>query len=318
MAAKLQCEICGGKLVGKPGGVFECEYCGTEYSTEWCRSKIQEIQGTVRVEGPVTVTGKLSVEGTATEKSLLKRGFLLLEDGNCEEAREYFDRVLDVNPENGNAYLGRLLSCFGVRNCSELARIIEQPLGISDYQRAVRYGDESLRETLRNTVLEARRRFRQEFERVKAIDDAFYLSLAGKKTYDFIRCSGGVGPDVLDIQAAGHEDFQFILYEATAVCTTEPHSTIYTMLPSLEAAITRSGVITLILARDWNDEFIETLAVNAKNKVFYSIAVSGLSEEELQRYSAWAGAELETSGHLPNIFLSKFMIDRDGILLCKN
>ena len=28
MAAKLECEICGGKLVGKPGGVFECDSCG--------------------------------------------------------------------------------------------------------------------------------------------------------------------------------------------------------------------------------------------------------------------------------------------------
>jgi hypothetical protein len=26
--AALQCEICGGKLMGKPGGVFECDFCG--------------------------------------------------------------------------------------------------------------------------------------------------------------------------------------------------------------------------------------------------------------------------------------------------
>ena len=31
MAAKLECEICGGKLIGKPGGIFECESCGMEY-----------------------------------------------------------------------------------------------------------------------------------------------------------------------------------------------------------------------------------------------------------------------------------------------
>ena len=33
MAAALQCEICGGKLVGRPGGIFECDSCGMEYST---------------------------------------------------------------------------------------------------------------------------------------------------------------------------------------------------------------------------------------------------------------------------------------------
>ena len=61
--AALQCEICGGKLVGKPGGIFECDSCGMEYSTEWAKAKIQEIKGTVKVEGTVEVTGKVQVEG---------------------------------------------------------------------------------------------------------------------------------------------------------------------------------------------------------------------------------------------------------------
>lgn len=63
MAAKLECEICGGKLIGKPGGIFECDSCGMEYSTEWAKAKIQEIRGTVKVEGTVEVTGKVQVEG---------------------------------------------------------------------------------------------------------------------------------------------------------------------------------------------------------------------------------------------------------------
>ena len=63
MAAKLECEICGGKLVGKPGGIFECESCGMEYSTEWAKAKIQEIKGTVKVEGTVEVTGKVQLDG---------------------------------------------------------------------------------------------------------------------------------------------------------------------------------------------------------------------------------------------------------------
>ena len=84
MAAKLQCEICGGKLIGKPGGIFECENCGTEYSTEWARAKIQEITGTVKVEGTVEVTGKVQndgpvkVEGGANKEALLKRRITLI------------------------------------------------------------------------------------------------------------------------------------------------------------------------------------------------------------------------------------------------
>jgi tRNA(Ile2) C34 agmatinyltransferase TiaS len=66
MPAKLQCEICGGKLIGKPGGIFECENCGTEYSTEWAKAKIQEITGTVKVEGTVEVAGKVQIENPVT------------------------------------------------------------------------------------------------------------------------------------------------------------------------------------------------------------------------------------------------------------
>ena len=60
--AALQCEICGGKLIGKPGGVFECDSCGMEYSTEWAKAKIQEIRGTVQVEGTVEVTVNMTAE----------------------------------------------------------------------------------------------------------------------------------------------------------------------------------------------------------------------------------------------------------------
>lgn len=126
MASKLQCEICGGKLVGKPGGIFECENCGTEYSTEWAKAKIQEITGTVKVEGTVEVTGKVQVEnGGPNAESLVKRGMMLREElselvhKNSAEyekreeleqaARSSFERALDVDPENGDAYWGLYL-----------------------------------------------------------------------------------------------------------------------------------------------------------------------------------------------------------------
>ena len=106
MAAKLQCEICGGKLVGKPGGIFECDSCGTEYSTEWAKAKIQEIQGTVKVEGTVEVKGSVQVEGAANVQSLIKRGYIALEDGKWDDAKKCFNDALNADPENAEAYLG--------------------------------------------------------------------------------------------------------------------------------------------------------------------------------------------------------------------
>lgn len=140
MATKLQCEICGGKLIGKPGGIFECENCGTEYSTEWAKAKIQEITGTVKVEGTVEVTGKVQIEGPVkienggpNEDSLLKRGNMMLEDLNWKEASDYFNQVLNINPESASAYLGLALAECRLKNIQELA----DPYGIK--------GDELIR-----------------------------------------------------------------------------------------------------------------------------------------------------------------------------
>lgn len=116
MAAKLQCEICGGKLIGKPGGIFECENCGTEYSTEWAKAKIQEITGTVKVEGTVEVTGKVQVDSSANKEALLRRGKLALEDSEWAKAKEIFIEILDADPENAEAYFGL---CMAEEKCCD-------------------------------------------------------------------------------------------------------------------------------------------------------------------------------------------------------
>lgn len=51
---KLQCDICGGSIVMQPGGQLAvCDSCGMQYSTGRIREKVQEIRGTVSVEGTV-------------------------------------------------------------------------------------------------------------------------------------------------------------------------------------------------------------------------------------------------------------------------
>ena len=108
--AALQCEICGGKLMGRPGGVFECDSCGMEYDTAWAKAKIQEIRGTVQVEGTVQVTGTVKVEGSVNLENLLKKGRMALEDFKWEDAKKAFQDALDINAECGEAYLGQLLA----------------------------------------------------------------------------------------------------------------------------------------------------------------------------------------------------------------
>lgn len=108
--AALVCEICGGKLMGKPGGIFECDSCGMEYSTEWAKAKIQEIKGTVKVEGTVEVRGTVKIENSVTVENMLRRGFDALADGNFEEGEIFFQRALDIDPDCGDALFGLALN----------------------------------------------------------------------------------------------------------------------------------------------------------------------------------------------------------------
>lgn len=100
MAAALVCEICGGKLMGKPGGIFECDSCGMEYSTEWARAKIQEIRGTVKVEGTVEVQGKVEVDNSAYVKKYLENARRSKEKEDWEEAEKYYNMVEQNDPNN--------------------------------------------------------------------------------------------------------------------------------------------------------------------------------------------------------------------------
>lgn len=95
MAAKLECEICGGKLVGKPGGVFECDSCGVEYSTEWARAKIQEIRGTVKTRGAANVTS--SPNDVARLKMLVQTYMNALD---YDEAEKTVKKILAAVPND--------------------------------------------------------------------------------------------------------------------------------------------------------------------------------------------------------------------------
>ncbi len=79
---------------------------------------------------------------------LIKRMFIFLEDEDWESANEYSEKVLDQDPENAQAYLGKLMIKLRVRKQEELRDCKEPFDDNGNYQRAVRFGDESLRASL--------------------------------------------------------------------------------------------------------------------------------------------------------------------------
>ena len=88
--------------------------------------------------------------GNANEESLLKRAFMFLEDGDWSAADEYCEKVLDIDPENARAYLGKLMAeCRACR--MEDLQNCEQPFdGSGNYNKILRFAEPDLAETLKD------------------------------------------------------------------------------------------------------------------------------------------------------------------------
>ncbi len=123
-------------------------------------SKIGFIQDLIRGIKKITVSTEPKLpkqqapvgSGSTYVAPLLDRAFLFLEDGNWEEADAYCEKVLDQDPRNADAYLGKLMAELKVRTRDSLADCDEPFDDNSNYQKAVRFGDTEFSSVLEGYV----------------------------------------------------------------------------------------------------------------------------------------------------------------------
>lgn len=83
---------------------------------------------------------------------LLERVYLFLEDGKWEDANIYCEKVLDIDPKNADAYLGKLMAELQVKNRNALADYLEPFDDRDNFNKVIRFGDEQLAEELRGYI----------------------------------------------------------------------------------------------------------------------------------------------------------------------
>ena len=106
----------------------------------------------VRVE---TATVETNAPGVT---SLLKRAALFLEDGDTASAREYYDRVLDIDPECAEAYMGKVCAETGCRKESDLGTLNYCVDMRGDWQKAVRFASAGQKQKYEGYMARARAR----------------------------------------------------------------------------------------------------------------------------------------------------------------
>lgn len=85
----------------------------------------------------------------AEAESMLKRAFLFLEEAEWTKANDLLEKVLNIEPENAKAYLGKLMIELKVNKAENLAECSVNLSEYPDYQKSVRFADVKLKETLK-------------------------------------------------------------------------------------------------------------------------------------------------------------------------
>ena len=87
----------------------------------------------------------IQIAGTTTNTpgvdSLVKRGFQFLEDEDWKKANEYFDKVLDMNPECAQAHVGKLCVDLKLQQENLLAQNKTPIYTNRHFQKALRFAD---------------------------------------------------------------------------------------------------------------------------------------------------------------------------------
>ncbi len=125
----LNCIKCGNSI---PNDSAFCPFCGEKV-----------VHRSVEVSNESANEVAMPADPTNIE-AVLKRAFIFLEDGLFDKADRYLEIVLDQDPENAKAYVGKLLVSLNLNNQEQLSSCFEDFENNGDYKKSLRYADDEL------------------------------------------------------------------------------------------------------------------------------------------------------------------------------
>ncbi len=125
---------------------------------------------------------QIVVGGNPTVDSLLQRARLYLEDGKWDEADQYAERVLDIEPTNASAYLVKLMADLKVRREEQLQ---DQPAPFEkneNFGKVLRFADDELKQKITgwNGTIEARLAAQRREQEERTAEERGRASQAGQ------------------------------------------------------------------------------------------------------------------------------------------
>lgn len=143
MARGIKCDGCGAPIEFPDGQKSaKCEYCGlVNYLPE--------------------------SDDDDSSDSLVRRAYLLLEDGDFRHAAALVEQSLNLEPENATAYIAQLMALLGARKENELANNAQPLTGYSGYTNALRFGSDDQKARLEGYNRQILKRLDEEREETR-------------------------------------------------------------------------------------------------------------------------------------------------------
>lgn len=243
-----KCPICGADIqVDEERTNCFCSYCGSQ----------------IQVQSAIN---NASIDGIASEKAIMTRAYQFLQISDFEKAGEYFSKALDLNPTNGNAFLGQLLSTL---KCTDSSKAEVYVKDYTQFKFAEQYGDEAVRAELKSLVDSAKERFEREMNAI--VEKGNSISLSCNAIYHFLwddderPCCDDF--EQLKKEMCCSERFDKMIYPAVAFYDSECSTTVE-VLPALETALSNKNHKVILFVRNCDDELLQTLNVNCLRGVF--------------------------------------------------
>ena len=92
------------------------------------------------------------ISGNANVEPLLVRAFMFLEDGEWDKADEFCEQVLNLEPKNALAYLGKLMADVKVKKKEDLKNLQKSFEDNGNYQKILRFGEDALKAELKEYI----------------------------------------------------------------------------------------------------------------------------------------------------------------------
>lgn len=117
-----------------------CPNCRSTDLETITKEELQKITAAEALKNGVDV----KINTNASTESLLKRAKIFLEDSDWPTANAYCNAVLDVEPDNAEAYLGKLMAELQVTERAKLADLPEPFEDNENYKKVIRFGNDEL------------------------------------------------------------------------------------------------------------------------------------------------------------------------------